>query len=73
MMTYFSKNSRISRTNFEYEFYGEGKTNFFLFEKRVKKIYKYPLCLLDETYVHVFLLLVNTIRIAGRGKKCSFR
>lgn len=45
------------------------KQIFFLFEKRVKKKYKYPLCLLDETYVHVFLLLVNTIRIAGRGKK----
>ena len=31
------------------------KQIFFLFEKRVKKKYKYPLCLLDETYIHVFL------------------
>lgn len=69
---FLEKNSRISRTNFEYEFFLRRKKNFFFYlssTKNVKKKkYKYPLCLLDETCIHVFLLLVNTIRIAGRRK-----
>lgn len=72
MMTYFSKkipgyHEQISNTSF----FWEGKKIFFLFivnEKRKKKNINI-LCVYWTKHVYTyFLLLVNTIRIAGRRK-----
>lgn len=71
MMTCFSKNSTISRANFEYRFYGR-KKNFFLFivdEKHWKKIYKYPLTFIGSNIYTCIFIIGKYDKNTGKKKK----